>query len=214
MEMGKNLEVQRAPFDERREAGVLMPNVRERETWEPARTVALSQRERGLRWEQVVLCYLLAALLVVIGSARIASAAAANPQLERNLVALTNVDRTSNGLTSLLEDDTLIGIARERSDDMVTRNYFSHEIPPDGDLVFSIFKQREIPYRAAGENIAWNTAAETASVQRAEQDFMNSPAHRANILRDDYNIVGVGAVPGTGRNMFTVLFMHTMDDQG
>jgi uncharacterized protein YkwD len=48
-------------------------------------------------------------------------------------------------------------------------------------------------------------------VQRAEQDFMNSPLHRANILRSDYDTIGVGAVPGSGRNMFTVLFMRTPD---
>jgi uncharacterized protein YkwD len=162
----------------------------------------------------VVIVVCLFGLFVALSASwRVAGAQSrANPRLERELVALTNVDRTSNGLASLLDNDLLVGIARERSDDMITRNYFSHEIPPDGELVFAILRQREIAYRAAGENIAWNTAAELASVQRAEQDFMNSPAHRANILRDDYTSIGVGAVPGNGRNMFTVLFMRTPDD--
>src|SRR6266540_2322167 len=125
-----------------------------------------------------------AALVLVVAIGHFAllparvDAAAANPRLERELVALTNVDRTSNGLTSLIEQDQLIDLARERSDDMLTRNYFAHEIPPTGELVFVLMKDRGIPYRIAGENLAWNNAAESTSVQRAEQDFMNSPAHR------------------------------------
>ena len=67
-----------------------------------------------------------------------AQAAAANPRLERELMALTNVDRTSNGRTALLEQDQLIGLARERSDDMITRDYFAHEIPPTGERVFAV----------------------------------------------------------------------------
>jgi uncharacterized protein YkwD len=154
-------------------------------------------------------------LLVVVGGVALtpgsAQAASANPRLERELVAMTNVDRTSNGLTSLIEQDPLIDLARERSDDMLNRNYFAHEIPPTGDLVFVLMKERGIPYRIAGENLAWNNAAEAISVQRAEQDFMNSPAHRANIMKAEFDSIGVGAIPGTGKVMYTVLFMRPFD---
>ncbi len=150
-----------------------------------------------------------AALLALVPS--LVNAAPPNPRLERDLVALTNVDRTSNGLVSLIENDPLIGVARERSDDMVNRNYFAHEIPPDGTLVFDLMRDRTIAYLVAGENIAWNTSAEATTVQRAQQDFMNSPLHRANILRDDYNSIGVGAVQGNPRTMYTVLFMRVAD---
>jgi len=37
---------------------------------------------------------------------------------------------------------------------------------------------------------------------------MNSPTHRANLLRDVYTRVGAGAIPGTGKVMYTVLFMR------
>ena len=141
----------------------------------------------------------------------LAHAAAANPRLERELVALTNVDRTSNGLTSLIEQDQLIDLARERSDDMLNRNYFAHEIPPTGALVFTLMKDRGIPYRIAGENLAWNNSPETTSVQRAEQDFMNSTAHRANILKSEFDSIGVGAIPSTAKIMYTVLFMRPFD---
>src|SRR5438270_6552766 len=96
-------------LDERREAAVQTPFACRRCGWNHALTLTLSQRERGLAWESLAACCLLAVLVVLISPVRVASAGSPNPQLERNLVALTNVDRTSNGLTSLLEDDQLIG---------------------------------------------------------------------------------------------------------
>src|SRR2546428_385155 len=79
-------------------------------------------------------------LLVSLTLAMRAPAAAADPvaSLERDLVALTNVDRTSNGLNALIEDDSLVGVSRERSQDMLDRDYFSHEIPPNGEKVFAV----------------------------------------------------------------------------
>jgi hypothetical protein len=59
----------------------------------------------------------------------------------------------------------------------------------------------------AGENIAFNTAARPATVQTAEQSFMNSPGHRANILRPDYSWIGIGASPAPDKTMYTVVFM-------
>ena len=137
----------------------------------------------------------------------LSAAAQANPRLERDLVALTNVDRASNGLSALVENERLIELARERSDDMQVRNYFGHEIPPDGTLVFALMDARSIAYRAAGENLAANNAGESATVQRAQSDFMNSPSHRANILESRFDEIGVGAIPGPTKNVFTVLFL-------
>jgi uncharacterized protein YkwD len=156
-------------------------------------------------------------LVLLIGSALAVAvpAAAADPlpSLERDLVALTNVDRTSNGLNALIEDDRLIGVARERSQDMLDRDYFSHDIPPNGEKVFAVLDRKAIPFQSAGENLAWNTAAKDATVQKAETDFMNSPAHRANILHNGFVSIGVGAQPGTSRFMYTVLFMKPFGSQ-
>lgn len=134
-------------------------------------------------------------------------AAAPDPRLERDLVAITNVDRTSNGLSALIEDGQLIEIARERSEDMIQRDYFSHEIPPTGERVFAIMDRRGVPFEVAGENLGWNTAGREATVQHVEKDFMNSPSHRSNILRDVFTTIGVGAVPAPDRIMYSVLFM-------
>jgi uncharacterized protein YkwD len=137
--------------------------------------------------------------------------AAPDPELERELVAMTNVDRTSNGLSSLIEDGLLLEVARERSADMLARNYFSHDIPPTGEKVFAIMDRRQVPFESAGENLAWNNGTRGVSVQRAEQDFMNSPTHRANILRGVFTHIGSGAEVGSDKIMYTVLFMKPFD---
>src|SRR5688572_25848775 len=166
-------------------------------------TRAMPATGRSLIWLAVAL----GAIVLAIAPVSRGLALDPNPALERDLIALTNVDRTSNGLGAVVEEGRLLEIARERSDDMVTRNYFSHEIPPSQQKVFAILDQRGVDFEMAGENLAWNNAPGAGTVQRAQTDFMNSPTHRANVLRGAFTHIGVGAIPGPDRVMFTVLFM-------
>jgi uncharacterized protein YkwD len=61
---------------------------------------------------------------------------------EALLVKLQNQARVSAGLPALKVDSALVSIARWRSKDMIDRNYFSHEIPPSGDLVFKTMQAK------------------------------------------------------------------------
>ena len=74
---------------------------------------------------------------------------------EQQLFGLTNQARASAGLPSLRWDSTLAGVARWRSQDMATRDYFSHDIP-GGGRVFDVLDQKGYCYKVAGENIGWN----------------------------------------------------------
>lgn len=105
---------------------------------------------------------------------------------EQQAVNLLNADRQANGLPSLAVDARLTTIARNHAQDMIDRNFFSHN-NPDGQTPFDRMKQAGISYRSAGENIA-----EQPSVQAAETAFMNSSGHRANILNSSYTNVGIG----------------------
>jgi hypothetical protein len=127
---------------------------------------------------------------------------------ERDLIVLTNSDRTSNGLVSLRPHDGLIGVARDRSQDMAVRNYFSHEIPPDGLYFENLLDGAGIRFRQAGENIARNNYPDRETTRRAQTGFLNSPAHRANIMDPVYRELGIGAWDrADGMKYFTVLFM-------
>ncbi len=129
---------------------------------------------------------------------------------EQLLFALTNQARASVGLAPLRWDDPLAAVARWRSQDMSIRDYFSHEIPPEGYLVFHYLDQRGIRYVLAGENIGWNNASDGEATSLIQQMFMNSPEHRSIILGRQWDSVGIGAYKGAdGIIKYTVLFKQT-----
>ena len=130
-----------------------------------------------------------------------------NSSSERQLVSLTNQARASAGLRSLRVDSTLTAIARSRSKDMIVRNYFSHNIPPSGYLVFHILDTKGYCYKIAGENIGWNTYPDDVATAEIQSAFMGSAGHRANILGKAWDVIGIGAYKGPdGKKMWTVLF--------
>ena len=131
---------------------------------------------------------------------------------EQQLFGLINQDRAQNGLGPLAANPTMFNIARSaphqvcgngqtyngRAEDMIERQYFSHQIPPCNQYVWPILQSYGVQWSSAGENIAWNTyAPQDASVTSVNTALMNSPGHRANIL-GNYNQVGVGAWAATG----------------
>ncbi len=131
---------------------------------------------------------------------------------EREVIALTNADRTSNGVASLQPRDDLATIARARSYDMAERNYFSHAMPPDGSYFESLLDLAGIAYSQAGENIARNNYPDNETARRAYTGFMNSGSHRANILDPAYREIGVGVwFRPDGMTYYTVLFVRPAD---
>jgi uncharacterized protein YkwD len=127
---------------------------------------------------------------------------------EASLVALTNRARASAGLRALNVDPTLTSIARWRSKDMIEQDYFSHDIPGYGrNGVFAKLHEIDYCYKSAGENIGWNTYPDGEATSAIQQMFMDSSAHRANLLGSAYEVIGVGAYKGSGdKKMWTVLF--------
>ena len=102
---------------------------------------------------------------------------------ESELVALTNRARANAGLKVLKVDSTLHTVARWRSKDMITNDYFSHDIPGWGhNGVFPYLSSIGYCYKIAGENIGWNTYPDDQATAQIQQMFMDSPAHRSNIL--------------------------------
>jgi uncharacterized YkwD family protein len=105
---------------------------------------------------------------------------------EQKLIQLVNQERTKAGLKPLAIDYELARVARIKSQDMESNNYFSHDSPTYGSP-FQMMKNFGIKYTAAGENIA-----KTSSVDRAHTGLMNSEGHRANILNPNFTHIGVG----------------------
>ena len=89
---------------------------------------------------------------------------------------------------------------------MITRDYFSHDIPGGGN-VFDEMSARGYCYNLAGENIGWNTYPDDVATAQIQQMFMGSSGHRSNILGKAWDHIGIGAYKGAdGKKMWTVLF--------
>ncbi|MBT9172237.1 MAG: hypothetical protein DDT21_00618 [Syntrophomonadaceae bacterium] len=121
---------------------------------------------------------------------------------EQRMLDLVNRDRTVNGLRPLLADPELTRLARLKSQDMITLNYFAHHSPTYGSP-FEMMRAAGVTFRIAGENLAG-----AGTVTAAHTALMNSPGHRANILNPAYTHIGIGTgVSGRFGLVFTQLFV-------
>ena len=120
--------------------------------------------------------------------------------------SLVNQDRAANGVAPLAYSASLARVAQYRAQDMLNRNYFSHYDPSTGQLAFvQLLHLWGIPYSTAGENIAWSTNPSMAGINTM---FMNSPDHRANILKGAYHRLGIGVASNGAKTMVVEVFSN------
>ena len=123
--------------------------------------------------------------------------------VETEVVKLVNQQRAKAGLHLLKQNWQLSRIARYKSQDMINKNYFSHQSPTYGSP-FNMMESFGLKFSAAGENIAMGQRS-AAEVMNA---WMNSPGHRANILNPSYTEIGVGlAKDKNGSCYWTQMFI-------
>lgn len=107
------------------------------------------------------------------------------------LTSITNEERAQNNAPQLALSDTLTRAATLKAQDMAAKGYFAHT-SPEGKTPWYWFKQVGYEYAYAGENLAVNFF-ESKDVATA---WMNSPSHRANIVKKDYTEIGIGVATG------------------
>ena len=117
------------------------------------------------------------------------------PDLEAQMLALLNRERAAAGLKALAPDPALLEVARAHSADMFGRGYFAH-VTPEGLSPFDRMTEAHVTFRIAGENLAL-----APTVKIAHTGLMNSPGHRANILRPEFGRVGIGIMDGGFRGI-------------
>ncbi|MBG9657733.1 serine protease [Cytobacillus firmus] len=106
---------------------------------------------------------------------------------ELQLFDITNAERVNHGLPVLEWDDTVKETSRKHSSDMAENNYFDHT-NLQGLSPFDRMQADEVSFMLAGENLA---SGQFSSIF-AHEGLMNSLGHRKNILRADYEFLGVG----------------------
>jgi uncharacterized YkwD family protein/spore coat assembly protein SafA len=123
--------------------------------------------------------------------------------IENQVIKLVNQQRAAQGIKPLKANWQLSRVARYKSQDMKTRNYFTHTSPAYGSP-FDMMKAFGISFSTAGENIA----AGQATAQEVMKSWMNSPGHRKNILSASFTEIGVGYVSGGSyRHYWTQMFI-------
>jgi uncharacterized protein YkwD len=126
------------------------------------------------------------ASFVLLGSGAAQARTLTSP--EASLLQSINAVRASHGLAPVRLDVHLLRAARAHSADMMRRQYFAH-----GSV-----EQRVLSRGARGpvfgEDLAWSTNITADWVVNA---WLNSPAHRAILLRPGFRRVGIGYSFGT-----------------
>lgn len=103
------------------------------------------------------------------------------------LLSATNQQRTSNGKAALALNSKLSSAAQAKANDMVAKDYWSHNTP-SGDPPWVFISSAGYDYKAAGENLAYGYLDSAGTVD----GWMDSPGHKANILNSTFTEVGFG----------------------
>jgi uncharacterized protein YkwD len=113
------------------------------------------------------------------------------------VLCLHNLERTTRGLPPLKENGKLRRAANGHSADMVAGGYFAHESRNGADMADRILGTGYAHGQgwSLGENIAWGTGSLATAVE-IHRAWMQSPGHRANILRRQFREIGIGIALG------------------
>jgi uncharacterized protein YkwD len=122
-------------------------------------------------------------------------------RIRASVLCLVNEQRGANGLVPLTDNVQLRAAAQAHSDDMVGGAYFGHVTPDGTDFDARIFAAgyadaaHPMTWDILAENIAWG-ADVMATPARTVENWMASPAHRANILDARLRESGIGVALG------------------
>lgn len=120
-----------------------------------------------------------------------------------DVVTLTNVKRSENGLAPLSVNPQLTEAARKKGEDMLARDYWAH-VAPDGTQPWKFFADVGYKYRFAGENLAKDFTNPGSAIDA----WMASPSHRDNMLSDKYKEIGIAVVEGDMNGVDTTIIVQ------
>jgi uncharacterized protein YkwD len=120
------------------------------------------------------------------------------------VLAETNTARARHGLRHLTIDIRLAAAAQGHCEDMVRRSFFAHD-NPNGLRPHDRVAATGYQYRMVAENIAAGQRSAVAVVD----SWMKSVGHRANILNDDLEHIGIGRAEGGKYGIYWVQVFGT-----
>ncbi|RLM32881.1 CAP domain-containing protein [Haloarcula sp. Atlit-120R] len=116
-------------------------------------------------------------------------------EIEAAIHEKTNQQRSNHGIGTLQYSPHLSTIALQHSRDMAHQQYFDHT-SPNGATTKDRYRQFGHDIRKCGENIALTYPTPMTPVDEVAgsvvDDWMESPGHRENILREQFDREGIG----------------------
>lgn len=117
------------------------------------------------------------------------------------VIELTNIQRERGGVSQLRENTKLDSSAMLKAEDMLKNQYFAHKSPA-GRGVDDLAKTEGYDFIIIGENLALGNFKDDEALVQA---WMDSPGHRANILNEKYQEIGVAVLRGVFEGQTTWL---------
>lgn len=118
----------------------------------------------------------------------------------KKIVALTNEVRAKAGVAPLKENEVLDSAADKKVEDMLVRQYFSHQ-GPDNRAVSDWLSAVNYQYLVAGENLAMGFA----TPEEVVDGWTKSKTHYANMIDPDFDEIGIGLSVGKYDQVDTTL---------
>lgn len=107
------------------------------------------------------------------------------------LITLVNQERLSLGIQLLVENQKLDEAALLKAEDMLEKDYFSHQ-SPEGITPWYWFSKIGYSYKYAGENLAIGFL-NSEDIYKA---WFSSASHRENMLNENYKEIGTAVLTG------------------
>lgn len=104
-----------------------------------------------------------------------------------DIINLTNQNRQQLNLQPYTVNDSLMNAAQMKAEDMAKDHYFAHTAP-DGTSGWDYINKVNYIYSQAGENLAITNE----NAQSVISAWLNSPAHRDNLLSSVFTDIGIG----------------------
>jgi uncharacterized protein YkwD len=136
-------------------------------------------------------------LLLVVGSAGATGERprAALRSLEQGVLSDMNALRLQHGLAPLRVSNSLSAAARQHTNEMASKGYFSHSSSNGSSFdrrIARFYPMGTSKYWSVGENLLWSSP--DVDPTGAVEMWINSPEHKRNMLNSRWREIGLSAV--------------------
>jgi uncharacterized protein YkwD len=128
---------------------------------------------------------------------------------KQQIITLINEERQKFNLGRLRQNSNLTQAADNKVADMISGEYFAH-VSPTGKKWSDFIQASGYNYVAGGENLARNYTSSREIVQA----WLNSPAHRDNILNPKFKETGIAirsSIKNQIKNIYIVQTFGSLD---